>query len=294
MTDREPRNRKLRKQPKMRRVQSATAVPNARLHMPKTVQKRRRRNRQHAHISMSGVKQFIFSARWISLSILSLCIYAIYLVGMDEHFYLTVIPVEGTISISPAEIVDSSGLAGIHVFAADPNVAAVRIASIPGVISAAVTLQWPNQVHIQIKEDSPIAVWIEGSNQYWITETGRFIPARSQTLGLLKIESERPLDPSVEATKTWQPSIAFVPDSVLAGAMQLRELRSNIEKLYYRPASGLSFEDGRGWRVYFGTGTDMHQKLVVYETIVDELLAQGRTPVYVSVSNQEKPYYLAP
>ncbi|MCP5095472.1 MAG: FtsQ-type POTRA domain-containing protein [Chloroflexi bacterium] len=278
----------------MRRVESAAAIPGTRLRMPKTARTRRRRNRQRTRIPVAGIKQFIFSARWISLSIVALCVYAIYLVGMDEHFYLTVIPVEGTISISPNEIVASSGLAGIHVFAADPSVAAERIAEIPGVISASVTLRWPNQVHVEIKEDSPIAVWIEGSNQYWITETGRFVPARSQTLGLLLIESERPLDPTIESPKTNQPSVVFVPDGVLAGAMQLRELRSNIERLYYQPATGLSFQDGRGWRVYFGTGTDMQQKLVVYETIVDELLAQDRTPVYVSVSNQEKPYYLAP
>ncbi len=239
----------------------------------------------------------MLSTRWISLALLSLCIYALYLAGMNEDFYLTRIPVEGTISISASEIVSNSGLAGIHIFAADPNAAANRIAEIPGVISAAVTLEWPNLVHIQVQEDSPIAVWIEGSNQYWITKNGRLIPARSQTLGLLLIESEQPPKLTEEAAGTTdavrQPDMAFVPKSVMEGALQLRQLRPNIEKLFYRPSNGLSFQDGRGWRVYFGSGTDMQQKLVVYETIVDTLLEQGLTPVYVSVSNQEKPYYLA-
>jgi hypothetical protein len=80
---------------------------------------------------------------------------------------------------------------------------------------------------------------------------------------------------------------------VLEGALMLRQLRPNIDTLYYRPSSGLSYQDGRGWRVYFGTGTDMQQKLVVYEAIVAELLAQELTPTYISVSNQEKPYYMA-
>jgi hypothetical protein len=48
---------------------------------------------------------------------------------------------------------------------------------------------------------------------------------------------------------------------------------------------------GRGWRVYFGTGLDMAQKLTVYERIVADLVARGLTPEYVSVSNQERPYY---
>jgi hypothetical protein len=85
--------------------------------------------------------------------------------------------------------------------------------------------------------------------------------------------------------------VAFVPSAVLQGALQLRELRPNIDQLYYRPSGGLSYQDGRGWRAYFGTGRDMHQKLVVYETVVADLLGRGLTPEYISVSNQEKPFY---
>jgi hypothetical protein len=90
-----------------------------------------------------------------------------------------------------------------------------------------------------------------------------------------------------------EPSIVFVPQEVLQGALNLRELRPNISELYYRPSEGLSYQDGRGWRVHFGTGTDMNQKLVLYETILDDLLTRGISPVYISVSNKYKPYYLA-
>ena len=90
-----------------------------------------------------------------------------------------------------------------------------------------------------------------------------------------------------------EPSVAFVPQEVLVGALNLREMRPNINELYYRPSEGLSFQDGRGWRVHFGTGTDMNQKLVLYETILADLLTRGVNPVYISVSNKNKPYYLA-
>ena len=86
-----------------------------------------------------------------------------------------------------------------------------------------------------------------------------------------------------------------MPEAVLAGALQLRELRPNIDKLYYQPSDGLGYQDGRGWTAYFGAGRDMHQKLVVYETIVANLLERGARPAYISVANQYKPYYrLAP
>lgn len=290
----------------MRRMDSAVSMP--RLRVPKNARRRRRRNQAKVRLPLASLRQILLSARWLSLGVLALSIYAMTLIGLEERFYLTAIPVEGVISVPATEVVQASSLAGSHVFAADPGAAAQQIMDhVPGIISATVTLGWPNQVQINVTEDSPIAIWVEGSNQFWVTRNGRLIPARSQSLGLLMIQSEIETANGVPSetetvdeanseelvVETNNPHIRFVPRDVLAGALQLKELRPNIERLFYRPSSGLSYQDGRGWRVFFGSGTDMPQKLVVYETIVDELLAQGLTPLYVSVSNQEKPYYLA-
>ncbi len=290
---RQPAQRRLRKQPKMRRVQAVAAISRPTLTVPKTARKRRRRNNRPFHLPMAGIRKVVFSARWVSLSLFALSVYALVLVGLDEHFYLTVIPVEGVVSVPAMEVVEASGLAGSHVFSADPNLAATRITELPGVVSAKVILRWPNEVSIQIQEDSPVAVWQEGSNRFWVTRDGQLIPSRIGSQNLLLIESNMTPIISDEPEEEPHTAMAFIPSEVLDGALLLHELRPNIEKLFFRPSTGLSYEDGRGWRVYFGSGTDMQQKLVVYETIVEELLARELTPTYISVSNQEKPYYLA-
>jgi cell division septal protein FtsQ len=227
------------------------------------------------------------------MGVLLLSVLSLVLAGTDEDFYLTIIPVEGTVSIPPIRVVEASGLGGIHAFAADPQLAAKKVAELPGVIAASVTLEWPNQASIQIVEDSPVAVWREGGRQYWITGKGSLVPVGVGVPGLLLIESELLPVASDESIDEEKAVMAFVPEAVLRGALQLRELRPNIDVLYYRPSTGLSYQDGRGWRVHFGSGTDMQQKLVVYETIVEELLAREQTPSYISVSNQTRPYYLA-
>jgi hypothetical protein len=273
--------------------------------VPKTAKKRRQRNRRQAAIPTTAITGFLFSARWLSLGLLLFTIFALYVAATSENFYLTTIPVEGTLTIPPSEIVSISGLAGAHVFAADPHEAAGRIAELPGVVSTKVKLAWPNEVYIEIVEDSPIAIWQEGSEQFWITKDSQLIPARTPAIGLLTIEYEVPPTPSVTEsldgeetvsadveTGSTEANVGFIPQDVLMGALQLRQLRPNIDKLYYRPSGGLSYQDGRGWRAYFGNGTDMNQKLVVYETIIADLAARGIQPQYVSVSNQEKPYYL--
>ncbi len=308
---RRPQNsgQRLRKQPQMRQVQSAHAVRLPRVapsDVPKTAQHRRRRNRRQATtLPLLGLKGVILSARWLSLGLLLFTVFALYLTATEEQFYLTAIPVAGTISIPPDEIVAASGLGGAHVFSADPNEAAARIAELPGVVSSKVTLSWPNQVEIEIVEDTPVAVWQEGNQQYWITKRYELIPARTPAIGLLTIEYEAPPTPAADGLNTEatdetgetavspHAAIGFIPDDVLLGALQLRQLRPNIDKLFYRPASGLSYQDGRGWRAFFGTGTDMNQKLAVYETIVADLQARQIQPAYVSVSNQAKPYFKA-
>ena len=294
-------------------MDAAAAVGRPRLRIPKAAKRRRRRRR--ARIPADGIRQVIFSTRWISLTLLAFTVYAIILTGQFEDFYLTQIPVEGVVSIPTAEVVEASQLAGVHIFATDPNEAAQNIMALPGITAASVKVTWPNKVAIVVEEDTPVAVWQDGRNQYWVTKDGGLIPARTATTGLLTIEAElteteqlqqelaaeaeaiaaeeQTTENEAEDAATTIASPPFLPHEALVGALQLRQLRPNIDRLYFRPGNGLSYQDGRGWRVYFGTGNDMEQKLVVYETIVEELLAQGITPVYISVANQERPYYKA-
>lgn len=278
---------KRRRQPALndRRRTAAVApgVASERI-VPRTARRRRWRNNSRVRAPLLTLKRVITSSRWLSLALLVLCVTALVVVGTDEDFYLTLIPVEGVSAIPPAEIVAASGLAGAHIFAVNPAQAAEAIGELPGVISATVTLNWPNQAHIRVGEDAPVAIWEQAGENYWVGKDGRLIPARVEAQGLLHIRSEAP--PAVA-------DLGFVPRDVLVGALQLRQLRPNIDLLTYRPANGLIFQDGRGWQVYFGTGTNMQQKLVVYETLVEDLLARQITPEFISVSKETKPYYRA-
>ncbi|HOU40165.1 MAG TPA: FtsQ-type POTRA domain-containing protein [Promineifilum sp.] len=322
---------RLRKQPRMRRLNTASVAPlpaltpEARTAQKKAQKRKRRNSQERLRRPLSGIVGLIVNTRWISLAVLAACVYTLYIIGSDDRFYLNVIPVEGASSLDINHVVEESGLAGQHIFAADPQEAADRLSEMGGVVTATVTLRWPNDVLITLREQPPLATWQEGDQSYWVDADGGLSPARAQTIGLLNIISEIPVaadgapaaktmtaddsnagaivaaeeDASDEAGATADPGdgadaqIAFLPQDVLEGALQLRSLRPNIEQLYYRPSGGLSYQDGRGWRAYFGTGRDMNQKLAVYETVVAKLLEQGIRPEYISVSNQYKPYYRA-
>jgi len=275
------KRKRLRKQPKLQRVQAAGTATNPKVVVPSAAKKRKRRNRQRFKLPTVLLKQIAFSARWMSLGLVVVCIFALVLIGRDDSFYLISMPVKGNVSIPASEIIANSGLSGSHIFAADPNQAASQIGNMPGVISATVTLEWPNHVTIKISEDSPVALWSQNGHNYWITIHGDLVPARVSTSGLLLIESEE------EASG----ENLYIPDDVVEGALMLRDLRPNIDRLSYQMGNGLSYQDGRGWQVYFGSGQDMEQKLVVYEAIVEDLISKSITPAYISVRNGLKPYY---
>jgi POTRA domain, FtsQ-type len=313
----EQQRRRLRKQPKRRRYQAESAVNLPQFKMPKAAQKRRRRKKtEPVRFGLNTLRRIIFSARWLSLGLLAVAVYALVNIYDEPRFYLNYIPVEGAVSISPEEIAAASELAGSHVFAVDPSESAGKIGAIPGVISSTVTLRWPNQVYIEVAEEAPVAIWIENGVEYGVAQNGRLFSALRANPTLLRIESEMaPVAPDPVVSTVSQArndpaamqddssdtsqidaalpetNYAFIPREVLEGALQLRLLRPTIDKLYYQPAGGLSYEDGRGWRAYFGTGAQMNQKLAVYEAVVAELMAAGVQPAYISVSNHEKPYY---
>lgn len=300
------RKTRRRRQSATSRVETAVSMPLPSVTVPdhaKRRQQRNKRSRRDTTAVWQLLKTIARSTRWISFFILLLSIYALGLAGSNVDYYLTLIPVDGTYSIPPAEIVRASGLAGSHIFAVDPSIAAQEITNLPGVISATVSLEWPNVAHIQIQEDSPIAIWQENGVQFWVTENGRLIPARFDTLELLTIEADvpsmaeflrQPEDEDDVRPSEVQPSIRFIPEDILAGALQLQTLHPNLTRVQYRPATGLIWQDeAHGWDVYLGTGTDMHQKLVIYESIVQELDARDLTAEYISVKNKEKPYYRA-
>jgi cell division septal protein FtsQ len=277
-------SRRRRKQPRLARVQATGALSLPHITVPPDAKRRKRRNSRRFRLPLATVKHVAESTRWASLLVIAGCLWALLTIAGDKSFYLTAIPVEGARAFSPSEIVAASGLAKVHIFAADPNEAARRIGELPGINSAEVSLKWPNQVTINVTESEPLALWKQNGRTFWIDTAGRLIPARANVSGLLLIESE---------VKQEAAEDAHVADDVLAGALQLRDLRKNIDRLYYDPGNGLSYQDGRGWRAYFGSGMNMEQKLAVYETVVDDLLNRAITPAYISVRNESKPYYMA-
>lgn len=220
------------------------------------------------------------SGRLFSLFLTLFMLAALMLALSDTRLYVTRIALYGANVVPAEEIYAESGVAQQHIFWVHPAAAEARLLRVPGLISATVQVTWPGQVRIDVGERIPsLVVHQPDGTTLWADTTGVLFPERPDWEHILPlvVEGEQALE--------------SVPPLVVAGALKLRELRPNIERLYYSPADGLSYQDGRGWRGYFGVGYDMPQRLFVYETLIDHLLNKGIQPQAISVQNPAAPFY---
>ncbi len=226
----------------------------------------------------------VLSARMLSAVILFSLLVVLFLFFQSDAFYVHRIEVGGLNHLDAAEVFTLSGVANLHIFWVDAEEVRRAVLRSPSVADAEVRVGWPpHLVQIEVQERAPALVWEQAGVRTWIDVRGRVMPQRSDLQGLLRVVVEGrdgPLGPN-----------DVIPQDVVDGALQLRALFPNIEVLLYSPMEGLGYQDGRGWRVWFGSGTNMAAKLTVYNALVEDLLARGIQPEYIDVGDVDAPYY---
>jgi len=207
-------------------------------------------------------------------------------------FYVTRAEIGGVRYISPEEIYTLSGIASYHILWVQPEVVAERLVDSPSISAAEVLVGWPARVVIVVREREPALVWEQEGIPYWVDVNGHLMLQRADLPDLVRVVNQGTSIPfrcpgpacSEEGTLSVEPA-------VVQGAQQLKTLRPDINVLYYDPVRGLSLDDPRGWRGWFGIGTDMARKLQVYEALITSLTGQGIFPAAIDVSNPEAPVY---
>jgi len=228
----------------------------------------------------SGVAGWRFISGMIVLGMLVV----IFLFFSANIFYIHGIGVAGLKYISKEEVFALSGIANMHIFWIDPQEVRKNILRSPTIADATVTVGWPpNMVQIAIQEREPALVWEQASVPVWLDIQGRVMNMREDRSDLLRVVSDvsdGPLGVNVQ-----------IGVDIVTGALQLKALRNNITDLRYDPIKGLGYADGRGWMAWFGTGTEMPEKLGTYEAIVSNLQGRGIHPTEVNVVDPDAPFY---
>lgn len=226
-----------------------------------------------------------FSIPWRLLSgliVLSLLM-VLALFFTSDAFYVRSIAVGGLRYMTSNEIFSLTNVTNMHVFWVDPDQVRADIMRSSTVADADVRVGWPpNMVQIVITEREPALVWEQSSTATWIDLQGRVMRQRENRPDLLRV--------AVDSAVTG-PVGASVDADIVSGAVQLQTLLPGVNLLRYHPDKGLGYNDHRGWEAWLGTGTDMPEKVLVYNSIVSSLQVRGIVPSEINVANPDAPYY---
>ena len=221
--------------------------------------------------------------RTVSFTLIALLVVLIFHGMTAPQYFIGSINLAGARFVSGDEIYRAAAVHAVNAFWLQPDEIEARIEAIPAILDATIVLKWPPALYVEVVERAPILAWLQGGETVWIDQEGTAFAVRGELSDLLPIVVD-------DVTQTW-PLEAKVPQSVIDGAMELKTLRPNIELLHYDSRFGLSYQDGRGWRGYFGVGPGMESRLIVYETLVDDLMARRVRPAMIDVGNPDSPYY---
>ncbi len=230
--------------------------------------------------------QSFVGARVISAILVICLILVLVLFFSSDAFYVRSIAVGGNQFLSAEEVFALTDIANLHIFWVDPDVVRESVMASTSIADATVTLGWPpNVVEVLIVERQPAMIWIQEGVTYWIDLQGRVMPFREARPELMQViadadVNEGPLSDS-----------GRVSVNIVNGALQLRDLLPGVNQLRYHPVYGLGFTDERGTDVWFGTGANMSEKIIVYQAIVADLQRRGLIVTRISVANLDAPYF---
>lgn len=214
----------------------------------------------------------------VSLSIL------LFLFFSTDLFYVHSIAVGGLKYMSKEEIFALTNIANMQIFWVDPQEVRRNILRSPTVAEADVQVGWPPQmVQISIQEREPAVVWVQSGLPTWVDIQGRVMSQREDRSDLLQVQSDvadGPLGQNVQ-----------LEVDIISGALQLKALNPSMTTVRYNPAKGLGYQDQRGWMAWFGVGTDMPEKIAIYNAIVNNLIERGVQVSEINVVNPDAPFY---
>lgn len=235
------------------------------------------------------------SWRWLSGGLTIILLVVLYVLLFSELFYIDSMAVGGEHYLTREQIFQLSGLANKHLFWVDPDKVEEELKAHPSISDARVFIGWPpNMVSIFVTEREPAIIWeVRGGERselglapfrVWVDVNGTVImnvrEDRGDLVRVVDYTSDEPLGIGSQVDR-----------SVIAGALQLKNMFPNIETLQYDPVKGLGYTDGRGWTAWFGTGTDMEMKTKVYDKIVRQNYPEIQF-LEVNVSNPDHPYFV--
>ena len=211
---------------------------------------------------------------WVPSALLaSVCAGLLLFFFIGESFYITGIQAEGLDLITPAELLQASGVRGWSAFYVNEREVEARLATaFPAIGSVRVRCRLPNRVRISVQERTPQAVWEAANGRFWVDGEGVVIKPADSLRDLVLIKDG---DRNV-ATLAAQLDIA----GAIATAQELAELLGDTRVFAYTKDKGiiLYHTNATGdaeYEIYLGIGEDVAARVANMQALIKRVQERG-------------------
>jgi cell division septal protein FtsQ len=201
---------------------------------------------------------------------------------LSDTYYVYEATVSGNTLLSADKVFQQTAMQGYSIFFIDPKVAEERLAMLPDVRQAKVTLGLPGQMTIEVREREARVVWQTGEVRYGVDEDGLTVSLPGDTQPAIVITD-------LDATPLQLGD--RVDLAAVAAAETYHSLLPQVSQFQYSRVQGLGYQNEHGWRVYLGDGEGAGLKVAIVEALVERLANQAQRVTCVDVRFPDSPLY---
>ncbi len=235
-----------------------------------------------------------FGPRWFSMLLVLACAAMMYFYVTEPYFLAQEADIHGNLRVPAQDINSVLGIANQPAALLNPAQIEYNItASFPEIYGAYVQIELPAKVTITVAERQPVAAWAQDGQVVWVDAQGYAFPPRGEIEGLATVTAAGN-PPTLENIDLAQPLGArpFLTSELSAAIATLAPQVPEGATLVYDPRYGLGWSDPRGWQAYFGkNNSDTITKLLVYQSLLENLAERGVQPTIISVEYPNSPFY---
>jgi len=223
--------------------------------------------------------------RLVSLAMIAVLVGVLIMFFSVDAFYIRSVSVSELNYLTKEEVFAFTDIANMHVFWVNREQVRDNLLRSPSIADADVLITWPpDMIRITIEEREPQLVWEQGGTAVWVDLQGRVMAQREDQADLVRVIAE-----SGSFGDSFDIEGQLSPD-VVNGALQMQDLLQ-VNILRYHETKGLGIKNTNGWDVWFGIGTQMPEKVLIYNSILVSLQARGIQPGEVNIVNPDAPFY---
>lgn len=203
--------------------------------------------------------------------------FTLYEIFASDLFYVPQLTLAGNHILPASDIEQAANIRGWNIFFINASEVQAAIENLPEVKVAQVDVNLPNEIQVQVTERIPRFVWQARGKTFWVDDDGIALKVRFKSPGLLTMND---LDGSVGKVGERVNAEAF------NAAVNLRNLWPNGPRSFeWSKAHGLAVRDSHGWLVYFGSASQMPDKMTALNIVTAQLVKDRHAIAYIDVGS---------